>query len=168
MGFIGKVVDTILFFTFLSMSLVPPLLDSQALLPESVVPDLLRRLYKWYTTEHQDYLLLERPAFFIALMKLEIFYVWPLAVINLYGLLAAKPWFKSTCLVFGSALLTSTTAMVGDMLGSRKPMADKLAMMYSPFIAFGFLAVFRGLLTPATKASSAYADGPASAFKKRA
>ncbi|GMI99835.1 hypothetical protein like AT1G05210 [Hibiscus trionum] len=168
MGFIGKVVDTMLLFTFLSMSLVPPLLDSQALLPESVVPDVLLRLYKWYTTEHQDYLLLERPAFFIALTKLELFYVWPLAMINLYGLLTAKPWFKSTCLIFGSALLTSTTAMVGDMLGSQKPMAGKLAMMYSPFIALGFLAVLRGLLTPSTKASSGYANGPASAVKKRA
>ncbi|KAE8724582.1 hypothetical protein F3Y22_tig00010263pilonHSYRG00133 [Hibiscus syriacus] len=137
MGFIGKVVDAILLLTFLSVSLVPPLLDAH-LLPESVVPDVL----------------------------LELIFTWPLAIINLYGL-NSKPWFKSTCLIFGSALLTSTTAMVGDMLGSQKPMADKLAMMYSPFIALGFLAVLRGLLLPSTKAS--FANGPpASAMKKRA
>ncbi|KAE8657390.1 putative Ras-related small GTP-binding family protein [Hibiscus syriacus] len=168
MGFLGKVVDAILLLTFLSMSLVPPLLDAQALVPESVIPDVLVRLYKWYTTEHQDYLLLEQPAFFMALMKLEIFFVWPLAMINLYGLLNSKPWFKSTCLIFGSAIATSTTAMVGDMLGSKKPMANKLAMMYSPFIALGFLAVLRGLLTPSTKAVSARADGQTTrALKKR-
>ncbi|GMJ09608.1 hypothetical protein like AT1G05210 [Hibiscus trionum] len=166
MGFIGTVVDAILLVTFLSLSLVPPLLDAQALLPESVVPDALVRLYKWYTIEHQDYLLLEQPAFFMALMKLELVFTWPLAMINLYGLLTSKPWFKSTCLIFGSALLTSTTAMVGDMLGSQKPMADKLAMMYSPFIALGFLAVLRGLVLPSAKAS--FANGPASALKKRA
>ncbi|KAK8604270.1 hypothetical protein V6N13_099217 [Hibiscus sabdariffa] len=166
MGLIGKVVDAVLLVTFVSMSVVPLLLDFQALVPESMVPDVLVRLYKWYTIEHQDYLLLERPAFFMALMKVELCFTWPLAIINLYGLLTSKPWFKSTCLIFGSALFTSTTAMVGDMLGSTKPMADKLAMMYSPFIAMGLLAVLRGLVLPSTKAS--FANGPASALKKRA
>ncbi|KAK8659372.1 hypothetical protein V6N13_029576 [Hibiscus sabdariffa] len=166
MGFIGKVVDGILLVTFLLMSVVPPTLDFQALVPESVVPDVLVRLYKWYTVEHQDYLMLERPAYFMALMKVELCITWPLAIINLYGLLTSKPWFKSTCLIFGSILVTSTTAMVGDMLASNKPMADKLAMMYSPFIAMGFLAVLRGLTLPSTKAS--FANGPTSAFKKRA
>ncbi|KAE8661472.1 hypothetical protein F3Y22_tig00113725pilonHSYRG00444 [Hibiscus syriacus] len=97
MGFIGKVVDAILLLTFLSMLLVPPLLDAQSLLPDV----------------HR----------------------------------AGRP------------------AMVGDMLGSQKPMADKLALMYSPFIALGFLAVLRGLLLPSTKA--AFANGPASGLKKR-
>ncbi|XP_022775736.1 sigma intracellular receptor 2-like [Durio zibethinus] len=167
MGALGKVVDLILLLTFLAISVVAPFLDSQTFLPQSMFPDFLVRFYKWYAIENQDYLLLEKPHFFIALMKLELFFVWPLALLNIYGLLTSKPWFNTSCLIFGAALITSTTAMVGDMIGSQKPSSDKLVMMYSPFIAFGALAVLRGLVSQC-KASTSIRNGPTLVTKKRA
>ncbi|KAK5776788.1 Transmembrane 97 [Gossypium arboreum] len=168
MGVLGKVVDGILLLTFVSMSVVPACLDSQVLLPKALFPDVLGRVYTWYTTTYQDYLLLDEPHFFMALMKLELVLVLPLAILNTYGLLTSKPWFNTTCLIFGSALVTSTTAMVGDMLGSDKPSAGKLASMYSPFIGFGFLAILRGLLSESPNASKTIANGLTSALKKKA
>ncbi|XVE91761.1 hypothetical protein REPUB_Repub01dG0039300 [Reevesia pubescens] len=167
MGVLCKVVDGILLLTFLTITVVATFLDSQCVFPKTMFPNVLVRFYKWYSIENQDYLLLELPHFFVALMKLELFYVLPLALINIYGMLTSKPWFNSTCLIFGSALIASTTAMVGDILGSQKPGSDKLALMYSPFIGFGVLALLRGLLAQQGKASSTIGNGPGLA-KKRA
>ncbi|XWS34282.1 hypothetical protein CRYUN_Cryun21dG0027500 [Craigia yunnanensis] len=167
MGALCKVVDVILLLTFLTISVVAPFLDAQAYLPESIFPNVLIRLHKWYTIEHQDYLLVEKPHFFIALMKLELVFQWPLALLNIYGMLASKPWFNTTCLIFGASVITSMTAILGEMVGSQKA-SDKLVMMYSPFWGFGVLALLRGLVSQCSKAPPTIGNGPALARKKMA
>ena len=107
MGALCKVVDVILLLTFLTISVVAPFLDAQTYLPQSIFPNVLIRLYKWYTIENQDYLLVDKPHFFTALMKLELVFQWPLALITIYGLLTSKPWFNTTCLIFGASVITS-------------------------------------------------------------
>ncbi|XP_021293234.1 transmembrane protein 97-like [Herrania umbratica] len=161
-----KVVDLVLLLTFLTISVVAPFLDAQIFLPQWVFPDVLIRFHKWYTIEHQDYLLMEKPHFFTALMKLELVFQFPLALVNIYGLLASKPWFNTTCLIFGASLMTHMTAILGEMVGSQKA-SDKLIMMYSPFWGLGILALLRGLLSQCGKASSVVGNGPGLVRKKR-
>lgn len=102
-----KVVDTILFVFFLIIALGAPLLDAQACLPASIFPDILVRLNTWYANEYGDYLVFEKPHFFVGLVWLELVYAWPLAVASLYGIVAGKPWLRTTCLLYGVSTLTS-------------------------------------------------------------
>ncbi|OMO72325.1 Transmembrane protein 6/97 [Corchorus olitorius] len=166
MGAVCKLFDAILLLQFLVMAVAPPLFDSQAVLPETIYPQVLVRLNKWYATEYQDYLVLEKPHYFVGLIWHELVFLWPLALLNVYGMLTSKPWFKTTCLIYGASIVTSMAAVLGDMLGSKKA-SDKLLMIYVPFMGFGVLALLRGLLTCKTAASTA-AKGPALARKKRA
>ncbi|XVE85644.1 hypothetical protein DITRI_Ditri17bG0107000 [Diplodiscus trichospermus] len=170
MGALCKVVDTILLLAFVLISVVAPLFDSQTCLPESIYPELLVGMKNWYAGEYQDFLVVEKPHFFVALVWLEFVFQWPLALLNVYGMLASKPWFNTTSLVFGASLTTSMAAILGEILGSRKA-SDKLLMMYSPFLGFGVLALMRGLLHLAPqsgKAAPTIGKAPALARKKRA
>ncbi|XP_022734771.1 sigma intracellular receptor 2-like [Durio zibethinus] len=168
MGAFCKVVDATLLLIFVLISVVAPLFDSQTCLPESIYPDLLVRMNKWYAGEYQDFLVVEKRHFFVALVWLELAFLWPLALLNVYGMLGSKPWFNTTCLLFGASLTTSMAAILGEMVGSAKT-SDKLLMIYSPFLGFGVLALMRGLLVPKSgKGAPTIGKGPALARKKRA
>lgn len=122
MGALCKVFDSILLLTFLVISVVAPLFDSQTCLPETIYPDVLVRLKNWYAGEYQDFLVMEKPHFFVALVWLELVFLWPLALLNVYGMLASKPWFNTTCLAYGASLITS--------------MVNKNNFLYSHFLLF--------------------------------
>ncbi|KAL4348800.1 hypothetical protein GQ457_17G015090 [Hibiscus cannabinus] len=166
MGIIGKAVHAILLLAFFFIVAIAPL-DVQIFLPDSIVPDLVKPLYRWYTTTTGDYLMLEKPHFFRALMMVELFLLFPLALLNTYGLLTSKPWFNSTCLIFGASLLTATAAMLGDILGSDKPSADLMVKLYSPLLALGSLAILRGLVPQSSTTAPNVVNGPTSTLKKR-
>ncbi|KAB1999682.1 hypothetical protein ERO13_D12G159600v2 [Gossypium hirsutum] len=163
MGVLGKVVDYLLLLSFFSITLT-----AQLDIPESILPHAYNPFYQVYTTLTQDYLVLEQPAFFKALMTLELVYQLPLALLNIYGLLYSKPWFNTTCLLFGASIVASTTAMVGDILNSQKASANLMAMYYPPFLPLGVLAIVRGVVGQSSKAAPSIGNGPSSAVKKRA
>jgi hypothetical protein len=112
MGVALKLVDAILLLFFLLIAIVVPLIDAQTVLPLSYFPDLLVDLKNWYTNEYQDYLVLEKPHFFVGLVWLEILFQWPLALLNLYAIFASKPWFSTTCLIYGVSVSTSMVCLV--------------------------------------------------------
>jgi hypothetical protein len=107
MGVVLKLVDAILFLFFLLIAIVAPLIDSQTCLPLSYFPDFLINVKTWYTNEYGDYLVAEKPHFFVGLVWLELLFQWPLSLINLYAMLSSKPWFNTTCLIYGVSLSTS-------------------------------------------------------------
>lgn len=109
MGVLVKVVDAILLLFFVIIAVAAPLIDAPTCLPASLVPDFVVELTSWYTREYGDYLVGERPHFFVGLLWLEFLFHWPLTLINLYGLLGAKSWFNTTCLIYG---VSASTAMV--------------------------------------------------------
>ncbi|XVE91758.1 hypothetical protein REPUB_Repub01dG0039000 [Reevesia pubescens] len=166
MGILCKVVDTLLLVAFVVLLLAGPLIDAQTVLPETTFPDVLVRLKQQYAEEYQDYLMVEKPHFFVALVWLELIFQWPLVLLNIYGILASKPWFKTTCLIYGASVITSMTALLGELLGSQKA-SDKLLKMYSPFMGLGILALLRGLVPQSGKAPT-IGKRPALARKKRA
>ncbi|TKY66962.1 Transmembrane protein 97 [Spatholobus suberectus] len=166
MGVVLKLVDAILFLLFLLIAVVAPLIDAQTCLPLSYFPDFLVQLKAQYTHDFGDYLIAEKPHFFVGLVWLELLFQWPLALLNLYAILTSKPWFKSTCLIYGVSVSTSMAAVLSEMMGSKRA-SDKLLTLYASFLGLGVLAMLRGLLTCSSKTTSAHGKRPALARKKR-
>ncbi|KAF7805805.1 transmembrane protein 97-like [Senna tora] len=167
MGFVVKLVDATLFLFFLIIAAAAPLLDAQTLVPHTYFPHFLLRLKAWYTAHYGDYLVAEKPHFFVGLVWFELLFQWPLVLFNLYGVLTAKPWFPTTCLIYGVSVSTSMAAILSEMLGSKRA-SDRLLMMYFPFMGLGVLATLRGLLSHSTTTFSNVAKRPAFPRKKRA
>jgi hypothetical protein len=102
-----KLIDFILFFFFLVIAVAAPLIDAQTCLHLTFFPDFLINLKQWYGHHYGDYLIIEKPHFFVGLVWLELLFQWPLSLLNLYAFLASKSWFNTTCLIYGSSALTS-------------------------------------------------------------
>jgi hypothetical protein len=107
MGVLLKLVDFTLFLFFLLITIVAPLIDAQTCLPISYFPEILVNVKTWYTNEYGDYLVADKPHFFVGLVWLELLFQWPLAVLNVYAILSSKGWFNTTCLIYGVSLSTS-------------------------------------------------------------
>ncbi|XP_061351466.1 uncharacterized protein LOC133296482 [Gastrolobium bilobum] len=167
MGVVCKLIDAILFLFFLLIALVVPLIDAQTCLPLTFFPDIFVQLKTWYTHEYNDYLVSEKPHFFVGLVWLELLFQWPLSLLNLYAILASKPWFNTTCLIYGVSVSTSMVAILSEMMNSNRA-SDKLLTMYVPIMGMGVLATLRGLLPCSSKASSALGKRSVMARKKRA
>ncbi|KAL4572971.1 hypothetical protein LXL04_019760 [Taraxacum kok-saghyz] len=133
---------------------------------ENFFPDILVKLNAWYAQEFGDYLVSEKPHFFVGLIWLELLFAWPLAVASLYGIVAGKAWLRTTCLLYGVTTLTAMVAILSELVGSGKA-SEKLLMLYSPFMGFAVLAILRGLL-PNSPKSNAIGKKPALSRKKRA
>ena len=116
MGALLKLIDAVLFVFFMVIALAAPLIDAQTCLPLSLFPDLLVDLKNWYAREYGDYLVAEKPDFFVGIVWLELFFQWPLALLNLYAILAQKPWFNTTCLIYGASCLTSMVTISLSLL----------------------------------------------------
>lgn len=107
MGVLLKLIDILLFLFFLVIALAAPLIDAQTCLPLSFYPDFLVDLKNSYARDYGDYLVAEKPDFFKGIVWLELLFQWPLALLNLYGILGGKPWFNTTCLIYGASCITS-------------------------------------------------------------
>ncbi|XP_021745980.1 transmembrane protein 97-like [Chenopodium quinoa] len=166
MGCVIKLIDAILLLFFLLMSVVIPLFDAQNCLPNEYYPKVLVDLNSWYSSEYGDYLVAEKPHFFVGLIWMEVLVLWPLSIINLVALISSKSWFRTTCLIYGSSVATSMAAILSELLSSGKA-SDKLKMVYFPFMGFAVLAILRGLL-PSSCKPAAVGKNTAAGRKKRA
>lgn len=110
-GCVLKLVDAVLFLFFLLIAVVAPLIDAQTCLPLSYFPDILVQLKEQYTNDYGDYLVAEKPHFFVGLVWLELLFQWPLALLSLYAMLTSKPWFNTTCLIYGVSVTTSMVSI---------------------------------------------------------
>ncbi|XP_043692324.1 sigma intracellular receptor 2-like [Telopea speciosissima] len=165
-----KLVDAILLLFFLVVAVVAPLMDSQTCLPVQLFPDFLVDLKSWYAREYGDYLIVEKPDFFVGLVWLELLLQWPLCIANLYAILTRKSWLSTTCLIYGVSTSTSMIAILGELMGSGKA-SGKLLTLYSPFLGFAILAVLRGLVPNGGRSrtpTSMNAAGAKMARKKKA
>ncbi|KAG6535803.1 sigma intracellular receptor 2-like [Zingiber officinale] len=145
MGFISVLVDAVVVVFSVVLAVTAPLFDAQIVLPDSLYPTQLVKLKRWYAEEFGDYLMAEKPGFFTGLIWLEIAFLWPLSVANVYGIIARRPWVATTSLMAGVNVATTMAAIMGELLGSGKA-SDRLIQFYAPFMVFAFLAIIRGLL----------------------
>ncbi|TMW86784.1 hypothetical protein EJD97_020891 [Solanum chilense] len=153
MGAFVKLLDLLLFVYFLLIAIVAPLFDGQVALPKHIFPPVLVNLKSWYTQQYGDYLVSEKPHFFVGLIWLELLFAWPLSILSLYAIAAGKSWIKTTSLMYGVSTLTAMVAILSEMKNSERA-SDKLLMIYYPFLGFAILAILRGLLPHSGKSLS--------------
>ncbi|KAH0653536.1 hypothetical protein KY290_031815 [Solanum tuberosum] len=153
MGGFVKLLDLLLFIYYLFMAIVAPLFDGQTALPKHIFHPVLVDLKSWYTQECGDYLVSEKPHFFVGLIWLELLFAWPICLLSLYAIAAGKSWIKTTSLLYGVSTLTSMVAILSEMKNSERA-SDKLLMVYCPFLGFAVLAILRGLLPHSSKSVS--------------
>ncbi|KAG6404844.1 hypothetical protein SASPL_132420 [Salvia splendens] len=144
MGVLCNLVDVVLFVFFLIIAVAAPLLDAQTCLPQHLFPPFLLELKSWYTHNYGDYLVSEKPHFFVGIVWLELVFQWPLALASLYAIAAGKSWLSTTCLLYGASTLTAMAAILAELKQSNRA-PDKLLNLYYPFLGFAVLAVLRGL-----------------------
>lgn len=105
-----RLIDFVLLLPFFFVfSIAIPLIDSQICVPSNWVPlhpKLLIDLKTQYGEKFGDYLFIEKPFFFVGLIWVEIFLLWPLSIVCTYGILTKKQWFQKTCLVAGVSCVT--------------------------------------------------------------
>ncbi|KAL9224344.1 hypothetical protein vseg_000388 [Gypsophila vaccaria] len=162
-----KLLDFTLFLFFLMIAIICPLFDAQSCLPQEYYPKALVDLNSWYAHEFGDYLVTEKPGFFVGLVWMELCFLWPLSILNLYGIVSKKPWFNTTCLIYGVSMATSMVAIISEILGSNKA-SDTMKMIYFPFMGVALLAVLRGLICSTSGTPTVGKRPVLAARKKRA
>ncbi|KAJ6816137.1 transmembrane protein 97 [Iris pallida] len=167
MGLISGLVDLILLVFSVVLLLSIPLIDAQVVLPPRLFPSQLLELKQWYREEFGDYLMGEKPHFFVGLVWVEILLLWPLSLANVIGILRRKGWAGRTLLMVGVSTATSMTTIMAELLGSGRA-SEKLLQMYTPFAAFSVLAILRGLFPRRRHSTHTSASHASSARKKRA
>ncbi|WOK99755.1 transmembrane protein 97-like [Canna indica] len=167
MGLIRGLVDMVVVLFSGVLAVAVPLLDSQVCLPGWLYPAPLVDLKRWYGDEYGDYLMSEKPHFFTGLVWLELAFLWPLSLANVYGILARRPWASTTSLMAGVSVATSMAAILSELLGSGRA-SDQLVQMYVPFVVFAFVAILRGLLPRPKSQHTTTASHATLARKKRA
>ncbi|CAL5333534.1 unnamed protein product [Camellia sinensis] len=107
---------------------------------------LVHHLKPLYEFKYGDYLVTNKPAFFVALVWLEVVFLWPLQLLNLYGILSPHAsWLPLTFLLFGASYCTTMYAVLAEVMSHT--VSDTLIMLYLLFIGCGVLSILRGLLT---------------------
>ncbi|KAL2524647.1 Transmembrane protein 97 [Abeliophyllum distichum] len=150
MGALVKLIDLALFIFFFVIALAAPLIDSQTCLPQHLFPTFLVDIKSWYGRKYGDYLVAEKPHFFVGLVWIELLFQWPLAVACLYGIAAGKSWLNTTCLLYGVSTSTSMVAILSELTLSKRA-SDRLLTIYFPFLGFAVLALLRSLVAPSGK-----------------
>ncbi|WCJ37580.1 Transmembrane protein 97 predicted [Euphorbia peplus] len=145
MGAVTSAIDGVLFLFFLFIAVAAPAIDAQTCLPLHLFPNFLVDLKNRYANSYGDYLVSDKPNFFVGIVWLELIFQWPLALLNLYAILSSKRWYSTSCLIYGASVTTSMVAIIAELKGSGKA-SEKLLMIYYPFLGLGLSAMLRGLM----------------------
>lgn len=159
-------VDAVAALFSLVMALGAPLFDSQVVLPLSLYPAPLVDVFRWFVAEFDNYIVADRPPFFRGLVWLDLAFLWPVSLANLYGIIARRRWSATTSLMAGVHMLTYLSAMFGEMLGSGRA-TPKLLGLYVLFLVFAVASVARGLCSRSAQATPAAGPSPVLAAPKK-
>lgn len=125
---ICRIADAILLFFFFFISIAAPLIDAQACVPSGFFPQVLVEVKSWYGREYGDFLMIEKPGFFLGVVWMELLFQWPLAVANVYGIIRERWWYKTTCLMYG---VSTCTGMVSTHIHNTRKKKS-----FFPFLSF--------------------------------
>ncbi|KAF8690741.1 hypothetical protein HU200_041125 [Digitaria exilis] len=126
MAVVSVAVDAVVVLFSLTMAVAAPLFDSQVVLPASLYPAPLLDLFRWFVAEFDHYVVADPPPFFRGLVWIDLAFLWPVSVANLYGILTRRRWSATTSLMAGVHMLTYL------LLGSGRA-KGKLLLLYALF-----------------------------------
>ena len=106
MAVVTVAVDAVVALFSLTMAVAVPLFDSQVVLPPGLYPAPLVGIFRWFIAEFGHYVVADPPPFFRSLVWLDLAFLWPVSVANLYGILARRRWSAATSLMAGVYMLT--------------------------------------------------------------
>ncbi|KAI8014510.1 hypothetical protein LOK49_LG05G02054 [Camellia lanceoleosa] len=144
-----KLMDRVLIVFSIAFGVAAPFDAGLLFLTPNLDPNnnlLVHHLKPLYEFKYGDYLVTNKPAFFVALVWLEVVFLWPLQLLNLYGILSPHAsWLPLTFLLFGASYCTTMYAVLAEVMSHT--VSDTLIMFYLLFIGCGVLSILRGLLT---------------------
>ncbi|KAK2988032.1 hypothetical protein RJ640_011295 [Escallonia rubra] len=127
MGALTMLTDAVLFIFFSVIAITAPLFDAQTCLPTALFPAVLLDVKALYASHSGDYLVTEKPHFFVGLVWVELLFQWPLAVASLYAIATGKSWLRTTALLYGVSTFTSMVSHYSQCL-TVIPLNEKLRL----------------------------------------
>uniref|UniRef100_A0ACD5U7P4 Uncharacterized protein n=1 Tax=Avena sativa TaxID=4498 RepID=A0ACD5U7P4_AVESA len=118
MGAMSATADGAVVVFSLIMAIAAPLFDSQIVLPRCLYPAPLVDIHRWFIVEFDHYLVADPPPFFIGLVWVDLAFLWPVCVANLYGILTRRRWAATTSLMAGVYMITYLVSIFAFALSS--------------------------------------------------
>ncbi|EFJ29615.1 hypothetical protein SELMODRAFT_91736 [Selaginella moellendorffii] len=117
--------------------------DSTAVLPMSCFPAAIQALVRWHIRTSGDYLMRDKPPFFLGLVFCEIFVQLPLYIANAIAFYYGKPWGRTTGIIYGVHTATTMIPILFDILCSQVPTKFQLFSIYVPYLIIPLIVLVR-------------------------
>ncbi|KAI3837935.1 hypothetical protein MKW92_032289 [Papaver armeniacum] len=151
-----KLINGLLSIYFFFLSIQIPLFNGQTILPIEIFPKFLVELVSKYARDNNDYLISDKPRFFIGIVWAELLLQWPLLHVameinkctytlctaNFFGIVKKRSWVKKTCLVYG--ISAGSLKLVG--------------IFYVPFMVVAVICILNGLTTTSSSVNRTARD----------
>eukprot|EP00850_Spirogloea_muscicola_P008308 SM000044S15955 [mRNA] locus=s44:222148:227861:+ [translate_table: standard] len=102
--------DALLVAFFALHILTTVLVDAQLVLPAERFPAALRSLVRWHVATYKDFLVGEKPLWFVSLVWCEVLFQLPFYVVAVYAFLCGRSWIRVPAIVYAAHTATTMVA----------------------------------------------------------
>eukprot|EP00850_Spirogloea_muscicola_P000354 SM000001S04756 [mRNA] locus=s1:2006109:2009344:+ [translate_table: standard] len=137
--------DALLVAFFALHILTTVLVDAQLVLPAERFPAALQSLVRWHVATYKDFLVGEKPLWFVSLVWCEVLFQLPFYVVAVYAFLYERSWIRVPAIVYAAHTATTMVPILTVILCSSLSRADRLALtgVYLPFLVLPLLVLLR-------------------------
>lgn len=134
-------------FYFLTHIPITLLIDSQAIFTAGTTsfhPQFAQDLLKWYTTEYNDILMKNPPAWFHSIVCAELFLQLPFFFVAVYAFFLRLNWIRLPCIVYGSHVATTMIPILDAFARAKELSSEQrtlLCCVYMPYLIVPLLVV---------------------------
>ncbi|XP_072247892.1 sigma intracellular receptor 2 [Leuresthes tenuis] len=173
-----RVLEIIFFFYFASHIPITFFIDLQALLPDSVYPQSLKDLLRWYAEEFKDPMMLDPPEWFKSFIFCEALLQTPFFPVAAYAFLKGScKWIRTPAIVYSTHVATTLVPILFHILFYEFPLKPHggpqtpqerwlLVSIYAPYLLVPVLLLLTMLLSPTYNSTSKSGSTAARAKKK--
>uniref|UniRef100_A0A7S0SF29 EXPERA domain-containing protein n=1 Tax=Mantoniella antarctica TaxID=81844 RepID=A0A7S0SF29_9CHLO len=114
------------------------LMDSQAILPASMVPGFAKELLAFHIDRHHDPLMAQQPVWFKSLILFEILFQLPFFFVGFYAFYMRRNWVRIPGIVYGVHTATTLLPILAEITYSKamptKQARTVLFYIYLPYL----------------------------------
>ena len=114
------------------------LMDSQALLPPSVVPSFARALLRFHCEQNADPLMADPPVWFKSFILFELLFQLPFFFVGLRAFTRRENWIRIPGICYGAHTATTLIPILASILHAPEITSDaawcKLFFIYLPYL----------------------------------